>query len=258
MIKHSLEKQIKSHVKNHTQKQKVVFLDVNGVVYRNNKVLNNIRQNIVQYCAKELNTSLTQARKINHILHAEYGHTYKGLKEIYDIDKTLLHFNTEVYNSTLFNDVYKVQDDVYDHMHFQILKDTIRKCELSDIPVYLFTNAPMIWCHHILNVSGLNQYIPETNIISCDHHIMTYYKEDGLKPLNDIYATLQQYIEHKYHLYEPLFIIVDDSLKNLTPIINLSSWIPIYYNEKAHLQDPHKIIHISTAMEYKMFINKII
>lgn len=201
-----------------------LLLDVDGVVYRNQKVLKKVAKNIVRYVERELNMDYEEAHETNRLLYTQFGHTYTGLRALYNIDKSIDHFNALVYDQKLLSDVATNLDEfvVNDSVTIRCLAE---ECKMKDIDLFLFTNAPSEWCHTILKTMKLESYINETNIISCDHDVL----EHGMKPTPYVYDTLSRYISHKNH-DEVGFMFVDDSLQNLIPLINAPQWQPIFLN----------------------------
>jgi FMN phosphatase YigB (HAD superfamily) len=214
---------------------KVLMLDVDGVILRDSKVLQKVSHNIVHYFAKELHLPLKNALYVNQLLYSDYGHSYRGLRKLYNFDKSIHHFNRTVYTPEVINLLHNSSTDKVQHMHYNNFVNILSKCQQNDIPVYLFTNAPFLWCKAVLDVSGLDKYIGENNIISCDHDTMLLHKDDGFKPVGMVYETVKLFIKRQHHMDEPLCIFIEDSFKNLVPIINDKSWLPLHFNPEAPL-----------------------
>ena len=219
-----------------SSRPKVLLLDVDGVILRDSKVLQKISLNIVKYYAKELNVPLKNALHINQLLYSEYGHSYRGLRKLYNFDKSIHHFNRTVYTPDVINALKESSStDKVQHMHYNNFVNILTTCHQNDIPVYLFTNAPLVWCKAVLQISGLHKHIVEENIISCDHDTMLLHKDDGFKPVGMVYETVKLFIKRQHHLDEPLCIFIEDSFKNLIPVVNDSSWLPLHFNPEAPL-----------------------
>ena len=203
---------------------KALLLDVDGVVYRNQKVLKKVTQNIVKYVENELHVSCDQAHDVNQFLYSHFGHTYTGLRAIYNIDKSIDHFNNKVYDDKLLADVATYIDEVVidDSITIRSLSE---ECMLKDVDLYLFTNAPFEWCSTVLKAMKLQSYIDESNILSCNHDVL----ERDMKPNPNVYETVYRYIAHKNH-DEVGFMFVDDSFQNLIPLLNAPRWQPVFLN----------------------------
>lgn len=138
------------------------------------------------------------------------------------------------------------------------LRQMVMRCKHEGVPVYLFTNAPLIWCKAVLATSGLDKFIPDENIISCDHDTMILHKDDGFKPVDVVYNTVEHFVKSVHYLDDPLYIFVEDSFKNLTPIIGRSSWYPVYLEPKMKFITEEKVSVVRNAKECKMLIDKIL
>jgi FMN phosphatase YigB (HAD superfamily) len=224
-----------------TKRPKVLLLDVDGVILHHKHVLNKVSNNIVQYCAKELNIPFKDALHINQLLYTEYGHSYRGLRKVFHYHKPIHHYNTMIYNRHVIHDVLETNQDTHQYTQYMHMQKIILKCLHEDVPVYLFTNAPLLWCKTVLSASGLDKFIPDENILSCDHHVM-------------LSETVGRYIECKERLNDPVFIFVEDSFKNLIPIIRDASWLPIYLSSNTSLCSDH-IATVRDTQECAIFIN---
>lgn len=205
---------------------KTLLLDVDGVVYRNHKILGKVQKNIVKYVAKELRLSdIDEAYALNEYLYKNFGHTYVGMRCIYNIDKSLDHFVDHVYTPKLLDDVRANIDEVMidDSNSVRALAE---ECRNKDIDMYLFSNAPMRWCDALMQTMKVD-IVPD-NVISCDHDVCQI---GGLKPSPNVYDTLHRYLSRKNH-DDVTCMFVDDNLRNLMPLLNSPMWRPIFLNNK--------------------------
>lgn len=242
----------------HSTRSKVLLLDVDGVILQQKKVLHHVSNNILHYYAKELKLPLNKALHLNKLLYTEYGHSYRGLCKVFNFDKSIHHFNTAVYTPDVIQSVEDTDKDTIQHIHYMQLRQMVMRCKHEGVPVYLFTNAPLIWCKAVLATSGLDKFIPDENIISCDHDTMILHKDDGFKPVDVVYNTVEHFVKSVHYLDDPLYIFVEDSFKNLTPIIGRSSWYPVYLEPKMKFITEEKVSVVRNAKECKMLIDKIL
>ena len=239
-------------------RSKVLLLDVDGVILQHRRILHQVSRNIVNYCKRELYVSEKTAITINQLLYTEYGHSYRGLRKVYDLRRSLHHFNTTVYDEELVISVIETDKDINQHIHYMNLKDIVLRCNIKNVPVYLFTNAPLSWCKSVLSTSGLDTLIPESQIISCEHDAMLLHDDDGFKPVAAVYETIKTFITNEHHLEDPLYIFVEDSFKNLVPIIGDKSWCPVFFNSDVKGLPLSYIPTISNIKEGKFLINQLI
>ncbi len=242
-----------------TTRPKVLLLDVDGVILHHKYVLNKVSNNIVQYCAKELDLPTQEALQMNKLLYTEYGHSYRGLRKVFHYHKPIHHFNTVVYNRDVVQDVLDTanQKDTQQYTQYIHMQQMILKCLNEGVPVYLFTNAPLLWCKAVLSASGLDKFIPDENVLSCDHDVMLSYDADGFKPVYPVYETVERYVQYRERLNDPIFMFVEDSFKNLIPVIGDASWFPIYLSTHTSLCSQH-VATVGDTQECAMFINKLV
>lgn len=244
----------------HTQstRPKVLLLDVDGVIIQQPKVIQHVSRNIVQYFSKELDLPMHNALQVNKLLYSEYGHSYRGLRKVFNFDKSIHHFNTSVYTPDVLQLVKESNQDMLQHVNYMQLKQMVLRCRCENVPVYLFTNAPFVWCKTVLSASGLDKFIPDEHIISCDHDVMLYHEDDGFKPAGVVYETVQHYINNVHRLEDSLFVFIEDSFKNLVPIVGESSWLPVYLNHTTLLNAPDSVAVIHSTKEGKMLMDKVL
>jgi FMN phosphatase YigB (HAD superfamily) len=203
---------------------KVLLLDVDGVVFRNSKALNKVSTNIVKYVATELRVDPPAAANINKMLYKNFGHSYIGLKAVYDMVHDLDHFTRYVYTYDILSTVscsYTDETVIEDSRTF---REVAEVCRRKDIDLFLFSNAPSSWCKKVVETMRLSDVISAENILSCDHPVF-----DGhLKPNPLLYKNVYNYLRFKkYDDVECMFI--DDSMCNLVPLIGSPEWRPILF-----------------------------
>lgn len=241
-------KLLKSNLK---AKSKALLLDVDGVIIKNRRLLSNVSTNITHYSAKKLHLSLQDAIRVNKLLYSEYGHSYRGLKKACGVTSSLDDFNHKVYDTNIMSELLELRGDFQHSLHAQHLRELAVACKTKGIPIYIFSNAPFEWCQTALDVSGLSAYVPTNNVISCDHDISRYFKSDGFKPVKPVYDKLYDYIEH-VECERKTLAFVEDSFKNLLPIIGEADWIPIYFDGDIPV---HNSLHIVTAKDIRYIKN---
>jgi hypothetical protein len=229
---------------------KALLFDVDGVIIKNKQVLTNVSTNIERYFAKKLHLSPKDAVRVNRLIYTEYGHSFYGLKKACGVTSSLDDFNKYVYDEELMSQLSKLKDDFYQSLHSKHLREVAITCKIQKVPIYIFSNAPFEWCHTALEISGLNAFIPNDNIISCDHSILRFFNEDGFKPVGMVYHKLKNYIINTER-DDKVLAFVEDSFKNLVPIINDNDWIPIYYNEKSSVHDGLHVVPVSNIHQIK-------
>lgn len=210
--------------------KRALLLDFDGVVLRKHQAHNLVGlrcQNFVQRQLKLKNP--LKAREMNVNLYRTYGHTLMGLRKLgYDID--LEEFNQFVYTClpyhTLFKDVCETN-----RLDIRNVERINEFCLENDIDVYLFSNAPDVWCHTILDYMR----VP----------LMRTLKHEALKPdrmcFQEIHPTLQRYDQ---------LVFVDDSFINFHHVLHSQRWLKILASTE--MQDKPLQITESVFMVYDL------
>jgi len=84
---------------------KSLLLDIDGVLLRDQFLLNHIQNNCVKYVQAKLPTS-KNPRGVNRILYMEHGHTARGLQNAFRIDVS--DFNEKVYDKKLIEHLSEI------------------------------------------------------------------------------------------------------------------------------------------------------
>lgn len=229
---------------------KALLLDVDGVVVKNNKLLSKVTTNITRYYAKKLHLPHKDAIKVNKVLYSEYGHSYRGLKKACGVTSTLDDFNYTVYDNDIMLELEELKKDYHHAMHSQHLRELAVACKTKEIPIYIFSNAPFNWCYKALEISGLCNYVPVDHIISCDHEVPRHFHDDGFKPIKGVYDKLHDYIDFM-ECDNKTLAFVEDSFKNLVPIIGQHEWVPIYYGRDVPLYNTLQMVTTNDIRQVK-------
>lgn len=207
--------------------KKVLLLDVDGVVFNHRGLLRKVGNKVVNYVARQLNVEQYEAEGINHLLYSQFGHTYIGLKRIYNIDNTIDDFSAFVYNDEMLDKLHSTP------LNGELLKNSTEvrlianMCKMNDIDMYMFSNAPYVWCRTVVDVLMLQDLFSYDQILCCDHDVF----QGSLKPQKRVYDTVANVISHKHRDDDIQLIYVDDSFTNLLPVLGDSRWRPIYFNK---------------------------
>lgn len=189
-----------------------LLLDIDGVLIRDDILLNHVKSNVVRYVRKKL-PAMKRPEKINNLLYKAYGHTAIGIQEEFGLDVS--DFNDYVYNRYLIAHLY----DYINHDE-KFKKDAfmIKLLCQADKNVTFFSNAPLCWSEPIREAIDLR--ITNT--------------EGNLKP------KIESYLKFGF---DEKIIFVDDKIENLLPTIMLGNWTPIQYSENGGDSQHIKIIH---------------
>ena len=183
--------------------QKNLILDIDGVVIRDKKLLNHVRDNCVRYVSQKL-PCCKNPSSTNEALYLSTGHTGYGLSKILDIDTS--DFNHKVYDQSLMEHLA----EVISHPIYQAETIKLHNLTLDGWDITLFTNAPPIWATPI--ALSINDKVN----IRCPG----YYK-----PSVNAYASFPR---------DQIKVYVEDSIKNLETIRFSKSWTPVYFGSKKY------------------------
>ena len=183
---------------------KTLLLDIDGVLIRDKRLMEHVRDNCVSYVRAKL-PECKDPHKTNNTLYLVHGHTAKGLQTAYEVDVS--DFNSKVYDTKLM-----------DHLT-EVLSETQTRRELEQIyslshlhwNICLFTNAPWKWATRVAVAMGENVKI------KC--------------PGDPAFSPLKPDVEAYTLPFSDLTVFIDDSLKNLGTARNLTNWVPVYYND---------------------------
>lgn len=192
--------------------QKVLLLDFDGVICKHPKSAAEISRRASQYVKKIVNIKNDKdAATLNKHLYKTFGHTVLGLQKLgYNIKPS--DFDKYVYSDldydNLFNDFKSSnKDDI----------EAIRKLNIytkkMDIPLYIFSNAPQVWCNHIMD-----QMI--------DDQLFFNYVEN----MNDLKPSYVLYENISYSFRGLDIVFVDDQFINFSWTLNNKQWKNIHYN----------------------------
>lgn len=180
---------------------KVLLLDIDGVLVRDRLLLEHVKHNVVEYVRTKLPEAKDPAR-VNSVLYKTYGHTAKGLEKSFRIDAS--DFDAKVYDKKLLDHLWSVLSST----EFQDDAKILNEIEKSGWNIQLFSNSPLVWSLPVMQVLGGN-----TSVIKSHQY---------LKPHLRAYTQFST----KWN-----YLFVDDSLINLHTAKLFPNWTPIHYTE---------------------------
>jgi len=214
-----------------SQPPRVLLLDFDGVVFTDRRMLARVASRAVRFVHHKVNPgwSAASAARANEFLYKNYGHTWKGLTQIYPGQRhtSLQEYNKYVYHDSVMKHARKYkapcENDLRAIQHIQTL------CKKHEVPVYIVSNAPMAWVKSLNDAMGIG--LPAANLLTCDHEVM-----DGcLKPDLAFYNKAVLYIRDREgaQFSDAEFVVVDDSFYNLKPLVNIPGFAPVWVTDAA-------------------------
>ena len=207
---------------------KALILDVDHVVFKHERALQHVGKRATKFVQKQLplKVGLLEAQQINQKLYQGYGHTILGLRAVFAKHAPSLYdFNCYVYD----NDMLGYVEAIKHKPEIVTYKDEVRAlldtAKNNEVPIFLFSNAPFIWCKLVASVMGINDYVPEDDMFSCTHAV---FQDGHLKPQDKVYECVKNLVQHKYRDKDMKLIYVDDSFQNLIPVIGKDAWMPVH------------------------------
>lgn len=195
----------------------LILLDIDGVIIRDDVLLDHVKHNIVKYVNKKLPmVKNPHPSKLNSLLYRAYGHTGHGLKKEFGIDTK--DFNEYVYTPHVINHLC----DFLKSDEFNRDAKYIREIRKKGWDISLFSNSPLEWSEPVreaLNVQGI------TNDV--------YYKPE-----------LESYL--RFSSEADRVIVVDDKMCNLMPVLFFPHWTPIHFSS---VRETHFIKTVGTMKE---------
>lgn len=230
---------------------KAVILDVDGVVFCHRPTLQKINTRIQHYVARTARISESHAPNVNESLYKQFGHTFIGLQKVYGVKTDLKAFNDYVYTHELVQSVHNATYNVDVLHHLIDLQSFLQQCVEKEVPIYLFSNAPYSWCKQIHHAFNLNHWIPTDRIITCDHDVFQSQLQ-ALKPQMAVYKTLQTYLTYQHQNPDLRILYIDDSLANLTPVMDAPRWSTVLYGADQPQFNCSKLIQVSGFKELQI------
>lgn len=183
--------------------KRTLLLDVDGVLIRDQNLLNHVKNNVVRYVRTKL-PACSDPIQVNNLLYKSYGHTAIGLEKEYGIDTS--DFNNKVYTPRVLEHLY----DVLDYSdEFSRDSKTIRRILSMGYDVELFSNAPLVWTEPVRDA------LDSFRVINGGEY---------LKP------NLESYLHVNDNSVD--YIFVDDKMCNLLPSLFFKNWTPVHFSEK--------------------------
>jgi FMN phosphatase YigB (HAD superfamily) len=215
---------------------KIVLLDVDNVIFTNNKIMNVVQDRIAKYTRKYIqqirNISMTEreSHAFTEFLYRRHGHTLRGMWNYYCPDDCLsvTEFNSQIYDESLLYMLashLKYNCDMVEQR--QDARFFVNRCKDLNIPVGIFSNAPESWCNLILSNYGLDL---DPDLLFTSSH--TLFHPRRLKPD----ATLYNSVANSLHNVDEI-IFIDDSPVNVKGAAGLCKWSPILYKDPQTLYE---------------------
>lgn len=179
-----------------------ILLDVDGVLVRDDTILQRVRNNISRYVRMKVPRAKNPDRLRDH-LYLRYGHTGRGLTQALGIPTP--DFNPYIYDRETLDTLArylttpKFRSDAY----------VVRYLVNQGHNVSLFSNAPLMWTAPVANAID-----PQVRVQSVV----------GFKPQPVAYTNIRTN-------RRPI-IMVDDVYKNLKPIRYSQNWVPVHYSDQ--------------------------
>lgn len=206
---------------------KVVLFDVDGVIYRNRPMLLAVKRKIARYVKTRIEKSqktylsYSDAERISDNLYVKYGHTLRGMWQIYGCER---EFPIEDFNE------YVYDDDMINMLTAQLagselnedLKQYVRLCKHNhdDVKFGIFSNAPTSWCRPIVSHYGLE--INPFMMYTSSHSLFGQRFKPDASLYEDIATTIA--MDHELPIR-----FIDDSEVNIAAVAGKPEWAPVKF-----------------------------
>lgn len=201
---------------------KVLLLDYDGVVLRNN-VANNIiakRAGLYTKNVMSMQNKYTVDTKascdLSFNLYKGFGHTLLGINAVginhHSISLRL--YNSFVYSHIDYEELQLTNNDMND------VQRVVELCQSKHINVFMFSNSPKYWINQTMGRKrNLKKDIPDIR------DVLNVRDDDAtmLKPHAPIYDLINDMFKDKQ------VIFVDDSSCNFQYTLNKENWINVLY-----------------------------
>lgn len=209
---------------------KVLLLDMDGVVLQQPNIHRFVAMRASAFVRRKLDPIIPgitydKANSINRALYTTYGHTLIGLNGVFKTGTSIHEFNSRVYDSFTMDYVHYFQNDSTMRKNGNEVLQVLEECHLRNVPVYIFSNAPIHWCRAVLDMMGLP--IRTEHILGSNHPV--FDKNHLLKPQAGLYREVSHLMSTRHNADHEL-VFVDDSLMNLRPCMGNEKWRPVLFH----------------------------
>lgn len=191
-----------------------LLLDFDGVIIRNQKILQYQYQRSAKFVQKHLHVPVTTADALNRKYYPKYGHTVTMLRQHFQKPISLEEYNEFVFPK---NQIYRL-DSLIDKKTFEYGNDFAAHFTSTDYDTSIFTNAHINWVMVFADLLDL----PIT-----DKDVIWPQSVELLKPFPAAYDKLSEQLKDATRI-----VFVDDSVKNTDYPNLLEKWEPYHY--KSH------------------------
>lgn len=233
---------------------KALLLDVDGVVLHQPRVMHRLGHKVIQFVQKHIpgKKDILQAAEVNTLLYSNFGHTHRGMRELYGKQApSLTQFNQFVYDNDLLSYLTIHEQDELLKKRRDQLRSLVETALSKNIPCYLFSNAPDIWCNTVLDMMSMSTFFPSPNRLTSSHPV---FQEKLLKPDKTLYQNVATFIEQTHRDAAMELVFVDDSLVNLAPILHSSGWTPVLLKETGVPLLSDKLNHVQKLDDVKQLL----
>lgn len=230
--------------------RRALLLDMDGVVLHPQlPALRVVANKAVRFVSTVLDVPLARAERINERLYKEFSHTLIGLRRVYGIPQREREFAEFVYDRySMVRLEHGCMTDKATRQRGLEVASLLQRCRARDVPVYIFSNAPSRWCLLALDALRLlndKVGISEDRVMGSDHAVFDAGGRrdvDGrtsmmLKPHEPVYNAVERFVRHSWRTSDIDLMFVDDSFKNLVPVIGRPQWRALHFVERPHAAD---------------------
>jgi len=196
--------------------KQTVLVDFDGVVFRNANVSHMVTEKSIRYIASRKGVHYRDAKLMNKVGYTKLGHTARLVSDNAD---AVQDYNEYVFDRKLF----RWMAETVGHEDATLLQRVSNARANNDLRLVLCTNAPKIYCEHVLFYLGISW----SDVFDDDIH---FTSDTGLvKPLDAYY----NHVEDTLVLTEYHFI--DDSVSNIMPCVHRPRWKGCVINNEKDL-----------------------
>lgn len=235
--------------------RKTLLLDVDGVIFQHKGISSAIGKRTCSLVEKVLECDTIKAKQINKQLYTQYGHTYIGLKQIYNPPLSLKEYNNYVYDPKFIESLHKIETTKKTQQTYKLFEKLMLISMAYSVRCMLYTNSPLIWLKFVKEYLKPAMWITENDWIYCDHPI--FGEEGSLKPLTENYLCVDYHIRQINEWYcKNDILYIDDSAINVWNI-KLSNWKRIHLtSQRVVPSNKETLFHIKNLNEINKFIKE--
>lgn len=146
-----------------------LLLDLDGVIFTHPAAHALVARRADAFVRREIpGVDASGAVALNRHLYATHGHTLLGLREATGVRIPVASFNAFVYCDRTLGRVAAMDVPSATRARAREVRLLADRASKRGVPAFVFTNAPEVWCDHVLGLLDLRDLFRPASLITSD------------------------------------------------------------------------------------------